>query len=191
MIKKNITYFQKMLIGFMLVTIPYVLFADNFTEGEDLKRLLIGIDFFPSFLASDQDIASKTGSDNQLHIVLIYQYNKSTADDMANRLGSLGKIRGIPINVNVLSVTEIDFFNDQPIAGIFITESMISLASIIKKSIENHFIVFSPFEGDVEKGVTGGIFITERILPYINQETLCLAKIKMKSFFLKVSKKYE
>jgi len=175
----------------MIITIPCILFAFNISEGEDNKRLLIGIDLFPSFLASDQDIASKTGSDNQLHIVLIYQYNKQIAENMAKRLENLGKIRGIPIKVMVLSVSEIDFFNNQTIAGIFIVESLVPLASIIKKSIDNHFIVFSPFEGDVEKGVTGGIYITERILPYINNETLRLANIEMKSFFLKVSKKYE
>jgi hypothetical protein len=188
MIKISSTYFQKLLTRVFLITV-ILLISVNTVYSNDRK--LIGIDLFPSFLASDQNIRSKVGEDNLLHVVIAYQYDKKTANDMANRLKNLEKIRGIPIKVNMLSVDDIEYSEDQSIAGIFIAEPMLPLVSIIKKSIDNHFIVFSPFEGDVEKGVTGGIYITEKIVPYINSKTLVLAEIKMKAFFLRVSKKYE
>jgi len=192
MVKFILTYFQKILTGLLLITIPCILFAfPDIAISDEQKRLLIGIDLFPSFLASDQNIRNKKGRDNQLNIVILYQYDKTTADNMAQRLNSLGKIRGTPIKVIASSVYDLEHSKNQTIAGIFIAESMIPLESIINKSIDNNFIIFSPFEGDVEKGATGGIYITERIVPYINMITLRRAKIEMKSFFLRVSKKYD
>jgi hypothetical protein len=176
---------------YLQITIPIIILIISVSELYSNNRILIGIDLFPSFLASDQNIHNKIGEDKQLHIVIAYQYDQNTAIDMANRLKDLGKIRGIPIKVYISTENEIEYSKDQNIAGIFIAESMIPLRSIIKKSIEQSFIVFSPFEGDVEKGVTGGMYITDRIVPYINVKTLLLAKINMKSFFFKVSKQYE
>ena len=191
MSKCSPTYFQKILTGLLIVTIPCLLFAFSEIAGSDNKRLLIGTELFPSFLASDTNISEKTDNDGNLFIVVIYQYDIQTAKDMAKRLKSLGKIRDIPIKVKVSSAQEIEKFDNQKIAGMFISETMIPLTSIINDSIEKHYIVFSPYEGDVEKGVTGGIYITEKILPYINLTTTHRAAIKMKSFFIRVSKKYE
>jgi hypothetical protein len=185
------TYVQKILTGFFLITIPCIFFTLPEIAGSDNKRLLIGIELFPSFLASDVNISNKTDNNNNLCIAIVYQYDKQTADDMAKRLKSLGKIRGIPIKVVVLSVQELEKIEKQIIAGLFIAESMICLPPIIDDSIEKNYIVFSPFEGDVEKGATGGIHITEKIFPYFNLKTAHRAAIKMKSFFIRVSNKYE
>jgi len=189
-VRKN-QQMAKLAKTYLQITIPIIILIISVSELYSNNRILIGIDLFPSFLASDQNIHNKIGEDKQLHIVIAYQYDQNTAIDMANRLKDLGKIRGIPIKVYISTENEIEYSKDQNIAGIFIAESMIPLRSIIKKSIEQSFIVFSPFEGDVEKGVTGGMYITERIVPYINVKTLLLAKINIKSFFLKVSKQYE
>ncbi|ETR73455.1 MAG: hypothetical protein OMM_00933 [Candidatus Magnetoglobus multicellularis str. Araruama] len=187
---RSTTYFQKFLSIILILTIPCILFAFLTNTHSDINRALIGIELFPSFLASDRGIENKT-QDNQLNIVFIYQFDRDVAEELSIRLNALGKIRGIPIQITISSANNFECSGNKKIAGVFITESMIRLEEIIKKSIENQFIVFSPFEGDVEKGVTGGIYITERIVPYINLKTLGLAKISMKSFFLRVSHKYE
>jgi len=191
MVEHTKKYKKKILIGFLIITIPCILLAFPDIEGSDNRRLLIAVDLFPSFLASDKNIHNKIDIDDKLHVVIAYQYDQQTAEDMAQRLKNLGKIRGIPLTVKSLTVNDIEHSNNEKIAGIFISESMIPLKPIINKSIVNQFIVFSPFEGDVEKGATGGLYITEKILPYININTMNLAKINMKSFFLRVSKKYE
>jgi hypothetical protein len=191
MVEHTKKYKKKILIGFLIITIPCILLAFPDIEGSDNRRLLIAVDLFPSFLASDKNIHNKIDIDDKLHVVIAYQYDQQIAEDMAQRLKNLGKIRGIPLTVKSLTVNDIEHSNNEKIAGIFISESMIPLKPIINKSIVNQFIVFSPFEGDVEKGATGGLYITEKILPYININTMNLAKINMKSFFLRVSKKYE
>jgi len=184
-------YIQKLLIGIIMITIPCILLAFHDSEGSDRMRLLIGLDLFPSFLASDQQIHNKVDIDNKLNVVVAYQYNQQIAEKMAKRLRQLGKIRGIPIKVKIATVNDIEFFEKEIISGVFIAELLISLKPIIDKSIVKQFIVFSPFEGDVEQGVTCGMYIAEKIVPYINTKTLTLSKIKIKNFFLRVSKQYE
>jgi hypothetical protein len=191
MMKRVTTNCQKLLTYLLLIPVACIFWVFPEIASSDNPRIIIGINLFPSFLASDQNISTKTGNDDHLHILILYQYDKKTADNIAQRLIKLKKIRGIPIHVIVTSIDELEYSSNQSIAGMFISEPMIQLTPIIKKSIDHQFIVFSPFEGDVEKGITGGIYITEKIEPYINQNTLLLANIKMKSFFMKVSKKYD
>ena len=56
---------------------------------------------------------------------------------------------------------------------------------------KNHIIVFSPFEGDVERGVQCGIAVQARVRPFLNMKSLKSAGVSLKPFFLKVAKKYE
>ncbi len=49
-------------------------------------------------------------------------------------------------------------------------------------------ILYSPFEGDVERGVTAGLSIEAKVLPFVNQRTLEASGVELKPFFLKVAK---
>jgi len=184
-------YYHKIYFVIVFLILPCFLFAfPEIVESEN-KRLLIGIELFPSFLASDQHIKEKKDQENLLNILVLYQYDRKVAEDITSRLKSLGKIRGIAFRIIIASVNDIQYSSNQPIAGVFIAESLLPLEPIIKKSIDHHYIVFSPFEGDVERGITGGIHISEKIVPFVNMSTLKKANIQLKSFFLRVSKKYE
>jgi hypothetical protein len=43
----------------------------------------------------------------------------------------------------------------------------------------------------VERGATGGIVVSDRILPYVNMETVRQSEIRIKSFFLRIAVAYE
>ena len=49
-------------------------------------------------------------------------------------------------------------------------------------------LVFSPFAGDVEAGAVAGIYVADRILPFINLRQAQRAGIRFKPFFLKVAR---
>ncbi|WP_022669170.1 hypothetical protein [Desulfospira joergensenii] len=103
-----------------------------------------------------------------------------------------GRIHGIPIRVEVTTDTSLEQYSKEPPAGIFLVQEISDdLERVINFGKLHKIIVFSPFEGDVEAGVLGGIHISERMLPYINQRTLDASGIKIKPFFLRVSKHYE
>ena len=52
-------------------------------------------------------------------------------------------------------------------------------------------IVYSPFEGHVEKGVLGGLSVEAQVRPYVNRATVEASQITLKPFFMEVAKVYQ
>lgn len=154
-------------------------------------RIRAGLDLFTSILAADMDIAEKKNSDGKLHLILIYTNRKHKAEEMAEYLGKVGQIRGIPIRIKISDSRSFTQSANYVPAGIFLTQPLNNeLNAILKYGQKQHIIVFSPFEGDVERGVLGGIHISDRLLPYLNMPALQSSNIRIKSFFLRVSVRY-
>ena len=178
------------LLALVLLISP---FPGGVNAGEqETLRTWVGLDIFPSFLAADRDIASKTGSDGKLLLVLKYIDDKEAAEEMARHLKKINTIRGIPIRIELADDTSLEVYKDAQVAGIFITEKITrNLTDLLYYGKKYHVIVFSPFKGDIEAGVSGGIFISDRILPYVNIKAMRLSGIRIKPFFLRIAKAYE
>ncbi|KPA11038.1 hypothetical protein MHK_008740 [Candidatus Magnetomorum sp. HK-1] len=174
----------KILIITFVISTPFSAYCTD-------PRIYMGIDLFPSFLASDKKIKNKMGENNQLNILLLYNKNREQAEELAKRLLKVKKIRKIPVNVIIEHHTLIDKWQKKQLAGVFITETFLNISSIIKFGIDKKIIVFSPFEGDVEKGMATGFFISEKVVPFINKKTIQSSNIHFKSFFLRISKSYD
>jgi hypothetical protein len=143
-------------------------------------------------VAADQDIAGKYGPDGKLLLVLMYVDEKEAAEEMALYLAKIEHIRGIPIRVELTDDTSMKSYEDTPLAGIFLTQKLnAELEHVIGYGMEHHTIVLSPFEGDLERGVLGGIAISDRILPYVNMEAMRSWGIRIKGFFLRIAEQYE
>ncbi|MBN2418570.1 MAG: hypothetical protein JXL81_04245, partial [Deltaproteobacteria bacterium] len=139
----------------------------------------------------DLDIEKKKGEDGFLTILLVYKNNRSKATEMSRVLNSLEKIKDIPIRVEITDDLTLNSFKDKPPAGIFIAELLDDkLPDVVHYAVNNHIVLFSPFTGDVEKGVLGGIYISDRVLPYINLSSIKSSGIRIKQFFIRVSVKY-
>ena len=159
-------------------------------EMEDV-RLRAGLDVFRSVLAADMNIMDKRGPDGALLLVLIYRNNKSIAENVARHLEDAQRIHGVPIRVAIATSASLDQYRDPPPAGIFMVQEIRNdLETVIDYGKKHRIIVFSPFEGDVEAGVVGGIHISDRLLPYINIGAMKASGIRIKPFFLRVSKHY-
>jgi len=185
--------FFKILFIFIIsnIVIFSIIISTPFSAFCTDPRIIMGIDLFPSFLASDKKIRNKKDKNDKLNIILLYYKKRFQAEELSKKLMSVKKIRKIPINVIVENYKKIDKWNNEQLAGIFLTESLTDISFIIKFGIEKKVIVFSPFEGDVEKGMTTGFFISEKVIPYINKKTVNESNIIFKSFFLRISKIYE
>ncbi len=147
---------------------------------------------FPSLLAADMDIGKKKGPDGKLLLVLLFPDKKETAEEMARHLERIKQIRGIPIRVETANGMSLESFADRSLAGIFLTGRFSrGLDSVIAFGRKRQVIVFSPFKGDIQRGVPGGIFVSNRILPYINAKAMRSAGIRIKPFFSSISKHYE
>lgn len=104
-----------------------------------------------------------------------------------------GHIKGLPIQVKAMSYKEFLVIKPENLAGIFVLDKFNKnqLTPIVKYGIENSRITYSPFDGDVENNMSAGLAIGARVRPFVNMETLNKSKVDIKSFFLKVAKKYE
>lgn len=165
----------------------------------DTSRVRTGLKVFRSMLMADRDITAKSTNDNEINIVFIYNSNMEQAESLAHsfvRMGkheTQGKIKGSLIKVHILK--ELDTITKLSLdpAGIFVLEPIPDeiINSIINYGKSHHVITFSPYQGDVEKGVLGGLEIETRVRPLLNAHTLQDSELRIKSFFLKAAKVYE
>lgn len=169
--------------------------ADQSSE----RRIKAGIKLFRTMLAADLDISDKKSPDGSLVLLLVYHDEKDKALKLAQslkksgRAGSSPLIRNLPITVDTTSDFSFQRYMANRIAGIFITEKIgnADLQKVIRFGIDRRVVVYSPFEGHVEKGVLGGLSVEARVRPYVNIKTLKSSAIRIKAFFMKVTKRYE
>lgn len=165
-----------------------ILYADE----QERMRTQVGLKLFPTLLAADQAITSKQTSDGKLLLLLVYRDRKAPAVKLAEQLGKIETIRDIPVLTKAVSLSALKELPMDEVAGLFLAEKLNGeIDSVISLSKSYGLIFFSPFSGDVERGVLGGIYISDRILPYINGPALQASKINLKAFYLKVAKQYE
>ncbi len=186
------------LVGRGLMCAMLSVFLLSFPVGDSLagemeeRRVRAGLDLFPSLLAADMDIVNKQNSDGSLSLVLVYLDNREAVEEMARYLERIEEIRNMPVRVELTDDPSLKNYEDRPPFGIFLAQPMPrELQSIVLYGRDHQVIVFSPFEGDVERGVLGGIDIAETVLPYVNNEAMRQAEIRIKPFFLKIAKHHD
>jgi hypothetical protein len=156
-----------------------------------VRRAWTGLDLFPSLLAADADIAEKKGPDGALHLLLVYQDRQDLAESMRTHLERLTEIQDIPIQVEITGIAGLNDRVEPSLAGIFLIEQAgDAIDTVIRLGREQRAVVFSPFPGDVERGVSSGMITTDRILPYVNVEAMRLSSIRIKPFFLRIAEQY-
>lgn len=178
---------RRLLLGILLM-----IWMHASADTEDQLRVSIGIKLFPSVLAADTRIYNKKTESGVLHLVVVYQSHITSAEAVVNKMGEMSSLRGIPVRISIHPVTSLGDLMRMPVAGVFIAESLGSELSMLMEIARiNSVIVFSPFEGDVERGVHSGMSVRDKILPYLNRHSLDSANIRLKAFFLKVAEVYE
>lgn len=63
-----------------------------------------------------------------------------------------------------------------------------TFSGLLQWCIERGVILYSPFEGDVERGATAGVSIQAKVQPLVNRETLRASGIALRRFYLDHSK---
>ena len=190
--------YKKILIFILFIVVGWT-FANTTSADKDSSRIRIGLKLFRTILAADININKKKDSHGDLPLVLIYNNDLSQANLYAQKLKKLGKgsnqgkIKKKPITIKILSSSQLQQLSDSIPAGIYLLEEIENdrLKQLVNYSIKHQIIIYSPFLGAVEQGVTAGLFIDARVNPYLNANTLKMSKLQLKSFFLKVSKYYE
>lgn len=159
------------------------------------RRVRIGLSFLRTLLASDQDLAAKADAQGQLPVLLWYQTDRELAERFAAEFfppdpeAQRHKLGGFTVQVN--------FSNHLPppqtFAAIFLLEppSSALLEALIQYGRMHKTLLFSPFEGHVERGVLAGISIEAKTRPYLNAAALQALGIHIKPLFLRSAKFHE
>lgn len=182
-----------------ILLISFALCPASIIDENVERRLRIGLGLFRGLLASDLDLASKTNIDNQLMLLLVYQDDPTDVQPLIDQLSNSGrgkkkgKVRNLPLKVVVTNDISFQNYQEDVPAGIYIAEDLSdnALEAVIEYGIANHIIVYSPFEGHVQKGILAGLDIGIRVQPSINLLTLKKSGLHIKALFLKIAKAYE
>lgn len=169
--------------------------ADSYED----RRTRTGARLFRALLAADQGITEKTSRGDELLVLFYFEGDRQDAVEIAEvAFGASGsdspvKIRDLPIRVEFTNDPTLAGYQGEILAGLFLVHSPSDedFQKINRFAIDNSVVVFSPHEGDVEKGTLGGLVIEAQVRPYINLNTARESRIEIKEFFLKVAKVME
>ncbi len=168
-------------------------------DSYQVRRLRTGARLFGALLAADEGLPEKVGEDGQLLILFFCGDDRTQAEALANEVfprsssESAASVRGLPVRIEFVGDPAFTSYRERTVAGVFLVAAPPDreLRQIIRFAIDHHVVLFSPHEGDVEKGVLGGLIIEAQVLPCVNITTARESEISIKQFFLKVAKVVE
>lgn len=164
-------------------------------DSVDDRRVRSGARLFRSLLAAEVGLESRIAADGALHVVVFGGDATQTADvsQLIASSGDPGKTGIRDLAVKIDTITNVMALDKLPqTAGIFLAAvpSDADLANLIHWSIAAHSVLYSPFEGHVERGVSAGLAVEAKVQPYLNLPALQAAGIEIKPFYVKVAKVY-
>lgn len=153
-------------------------------------RLQIGSSILPGILAADKRLAG-VGSET-LPVYLVYRDNRRQAEQIRSGLEKIGSIRGRELRLESVSLGDLPSLDPPPASAVFIAEPLgAELEQLLEFSRQRKLLLFSPFEGDVERGVATGFRVTDKVLPMVNMQALKQSNVQLKAFFLRIAVKHE
>ena len=167
--------------------------ADVSADEADSRRVGISLSIFPRIVAVDNQFRDKLNADKKAYLFFIYDKDEEYAQQLADLMQkNNANIGGMYVEIKAVSVEDGLQGNDLPTA-MFIAERLgeAQLNKVMKFANDSQRLVFSPFTGDVERGVTVGISVTNRVKPYFNLASLRQSKISINALLMKMSKRYE
>jgi len=184
--------YKNFIIKSIMLFLLCVLSVSTYAGEKEMRRIMVGLKLFPAVVASDHQLAEKKDQQGYLTLYILHHDRPRLAKDLARRLTQIKQIKNIPVKVEVFTFDE--FINKKTLSttAVFLAQpSSSKTQKILDHAALSSILLFSPFKGDVEKGIHSGIIVSDRILPYVNLKTMQQARIKLKAFFLRVSKHYD
>jgi len=181
----------QLMLAVLLFSLPSAsLVAQSFGE----RRVHVGLKLFRTLLAADKNSGRRLDADGKLPVFLAYADDDRDARDYARSLSAgMKTVRGSEVRIEVAALSDLLRDKGMAPAAVFIAQPLEDgeIEQLVRYSIRRKVIVFSPFEGDVEKGVLGGISVEATVRPLINMRTLAASGVAIKGFYLKVAKRYD
>ena len=158
----------------------------------NLRRIQTSLEWFPKIISIDKNLKQKETPQGNLNLIFIYQNDRNYVEQLAGNFQQrFPRISNAGVQTLVVNIRALPSMNN--ISAVFVAEHLVP-ADI---QLLNHYaqikniLVFSPFVGDVEQGVTAGISTQGRIQPYFNSHALKSTHLQLNENVLKTAKIYE
>ena len=174
------------------MTLPPSIFAQPpALWEEEQQRFRVGLKIFPACLGAVESLEDRLAPDGSLQVLVVYEGSDAAARQAATSLNGIGKVRGLTLNAKVLSAMALDEDREDAVSAIFIASVGLGSRQLRAWSERYRVLVFSPFDGEVEAGAVAGLYVADRILPYINMAQAQRVGIRFKPFFLQVARQHD
>jgi hypothetical protein len=168
-------------------------------DGPQDHRNRIGLGLFRTLLAADRELAEKRLDSGELLILFVHRDDPEGARELmaafarSDEAGEPEPVRGMPLLLEATADPELAGYDHRRPAGVFLAQELdgAARAAVVRFGIANRVATYSPFEGDVESGVLGGLSVEAQVRPYVNARTLRESGMSLKEFFLAHSKVHE
>ncbi len=158
---------------------------------EEQQRFRVGLKIFPACLGAVESLEDRLAPDGSLQVLVVYEGSDAAARQAVTSLNGIGRVRGLTLNAKALSVTAIDEDREAEVSAIFVASVGLGSRQLRGWSERYRVLVFSPFDGEVEAGAVAGLYVADRILPYLNMTQAQRAGIRFKPFFLQVARQHD
>lgn len=177
-------------VGVCYYNSGYTQLNDNIND----YRYQVALKLFPRIVATDQHIREKLSKNGKICLLIYYIDKKKRARKLmqilADDIPRIGKR-----DIEYRYTNQLDKYaaSDKLPTAIFLAEPVnkSELKRLTEYAQKHHRLIFSPFEGDVERGIAAGIYISNKITPYFNKQALITADINLHQSLLSVSTQYE
>jgi len=162
-------------------------------DDADDRRIRAGARLFRSLLTAQVALESRAAADGALHVIL-YGSDAHLSGEIATLIasgGDAGKTGIKDLAVKIDNVTSLSALAQaQQPAGVFIVsaQSEKDLAELVQWSTASKVVLYSPFDGDVERGAAAGICIEAKVQPFLSLPALQAAGVELKPFYVKVAR---
>jgi len=179
----------------MVITLTAIAGNAGYADEEEKRRVDISLSIFPRVVAVDNSFRKKLVHGKNVQLIFIYSKNEPRAVELAEKVNeksrSIGGMKVVASAENISSVINVQ--RETRPTAIFLAERLADdeLLRVMNYGVSESRLVFSPFSGDVERGATVGISVTNRVKPYFNLKTLRRSEIEINALLMKMSKRYE
>jgi hypothetical protein len=179
----------------VIVTAVSVSASTARADDTDDRRVRAGARLFRSLLTAQVALESKAASDGALHVV-VYGADTHLATEISALIAANGEpgknsIHDLPVKIdNVGNLAELAQASQPAAVFLVSAQSEQDLAELIRWSAAAKIVLYSPFDGDVERGAAAGICIEAKVQPFLNLPALQAAGVEIKPFYVKVARVY-
>ncbi|MTW19925.1 hypothetical protein GJ668_02320 [Allochromatium palmeri] len=187
---------RPLLLGLLLGFMPLLVLHSAPGEGqtlwrEDEQRVRVGLKLFPACVGALEAIETWLTPRGSLLVLVVYTGSSASTRPVVANLESVERIRDYPLEIRAVSAAELDAYSGPRPVGVFVSSVDLPPRQQRLWSERYRTLVFSPFAGAVEGGAVAGIYVADRVLPFVSPTQARRAGIRFKPFFLDVARLHD